>query len=574
MAEITPPPVEKTPTLGLCVITKTMTEELMAQLVAMLTFVDQVYVQVNGDKLAPHSEFARIHISYFDWRDDFAAARNALQAEVKTDYWTWMDTDDTLRHPEQLRVQVGLMEAAGTAMVFAPYEYNTKDSVVTELQYRERLIRTATPGEWHGVIHETWIPASDVARNTTEAVIWVHHITKDSLKASMLRNRRILESEYSQEPRDPRISYYLGLNYGMDKHYEEAINCFLDLIDTGGWDEEIYRAWLQIFSCYFELGSLEPAELAAHKAMSVLPEWPDAYFMLQQLYYQTDEHEKSLEWYKVGVSKPQPVSDSAFNPVVRWYQPLELAAYSYLATGQAFPAQRTLRLLQAKNSAYPIKEQLARHITEAVADEYAIGAVKTLVKRLDPAGAQQLLLALPADLKSDIRLTDERRRYIPGKTWPKGSIVFYCGPSFEDWGPDTLGQGMGGSEEAVVYLARELSKRTDMAVTVFNQRSTPYLEEQVNPYYGVNYSPWTEINPNDEFDVFVAWRSPAGIENIKARRKLVDLHDIIDAELVYRMLPHVDKYLFKSNFHRELYPDVPDDKAAIIGNGLVKGQFV
>lgn len=562
MAEITPP-LSPRPTLGLCVITKEWTPELLSKLYGLRDYFDQLYVQVNGHPKPKGSGVSWVNFSFYKWNDNFADARNALQQEVTTDYWTWMDTDDILRNPQTLGPIVQQMHDLGTDMVFAPYEYNTTGGVVSELQFRERIIRTSLAGAWHGAIHETWIPETDAVRETNHAVVWVHETDSEHFHDSMKRNRRILEAEAAHPPVDPRIWYYLGLNYGMDKHYTEAIECFERLIDSSGWDEEIYRSWLQIFSCYFELKSYESAEMAAFRAMAILPDWPDAYFMLQQLYYQVDDHEKALEWYKVGASKPEPKSDSAFNPIVRHYQPKELAAYSYLATNHPTDAYRIARSLP---TSYPIRQELKDEIIRALNEAAAITATKTL---LDFPGTdkQGVLQALPPELRSDIRLTEERRRYIPGKKWPKGSIVFYCGPSFEAWGPDTLGQGMGGSEEAVVYLSRELAKE-GRKVVVYNERgnTSTYGDE-------VKYRPWTEINPNDEFDVFVAWRSPAGIENIKARRKVLDLHDIISSEAVYQALPHIDKVLFKSQFHRSLYPGVPDEKAVVIGNGIVREHF-
>lgn len=581
MAKDVTPPIDTKPTLGLCVITKEVTQELIAKLSPLAQYFDAVYLQVNGENVPYRSTAAldkKLRRSTFKWADNFADARNALAAEVQTDYWTWMDTDDELRNPENLRYLVSQMAQTGTDMVFAPYEYNTTNGVVSELQFRERVIRTTCQGKWHGAVHETWIPEVDAARETAHAVVWVHQVAKDHFRESLVRNRRILEAEYSQEPRDPRVAYYLGLNYGMDGHYTEAIQCFMELINTSGWNEEIYRSWLQIFSCAFELKDYEQAEMAAFKAMTVLPEWPDAYFMLQQLYYTVDLHQKSLEWYRVGIAKPSPTSDSAFNPIVRLYQPHELAAYSYLATGEAEKAFNALQALGQINPQYKVKKELKLQVIAGVNDTRAVASVKFLTNYMGAKGNPQAILeALPSELKADIRLTDERRRFIPGKKWPKGSVVFYCGPSFEEWGPDTLEQGMGGSEEAIIYLSRELAKQGHN-VAVFNHRTGPLYDRAhlspISSALGVAYTPWTEINPNDEFDTFVAWRSPAGIENIKARRKLVDLHDIIAQETVYAAIPHVDKFLFKSRFHRGLYPEVPDQKVAIIGNGIPAEHFL
>jgi tetratricopeptide (TPR) repeat protein len=582
MARDVTPPVDGRPTLGLCVITERLDTDLRLKLRRYLEhdYVDEVYIGINGGEKATSRELTIFQYTPVRLADgsfaDFAGARNALTSEVKTDYWTWMDTDDTIEDAANLRRVVEYMEHEGVEIVKAPYYYAfDAQGNVSELQNRERVIKTSAPGSWHGAVHETWIPEMGAESVTTRIVRWVHTKDKADHRASMLRNRKILEAEYAHEPRDPRIAYYLGLNLGQDQHYAEAIECFRELIRTGGWDEERYRAWLQIFSCYFELGNYEAAAQAALSATLELPEWPDAYYLLQQVYYQIDDHEKSLEWFKIARAKPEPLSDSAYNPTVRHTQPLYLAAFSALSTGQVDDAAKYGEALEKLDPEYPGLAKLKPHIIEALAAGQAVKAVKLLTAYYethegDPEG---LLKTLPTALRADVRLTEERRRYIPGVKWPKHSIVFFCGSSYEPWGPEYLDKGMGGSEEAVIYLARELATQ-GRVVTVYNNRSEEYSDHSPRELrYPVVYKPWTEINPADEYDVFVAWRSPEGLENIKARRKLVDLHDIIDADLVYRYARYVDKYLFKSQFHRNLYPELPDAKCVVIGNGIPKEQF-
>lgn len=572
-------------TVGLCVITKSLDFELRTRLEKLLTdgFLDEIYVQVNGGTGSSiGTNFPHLNVSQYTWNDNFADARNALLAEVKTDYWVWMDTDDDIQGIENLRSVVDHMEAKGVDMMFAQYAYShDADGIVNEIQNRERIIRTSLSGEWRGVIHETFIPHGGATRETTDQLVWVHQKDAAGHHESMKRNRKILESEFfskefEQGGADPRIAYYLGLNYGMDDHYEEAIKCFEYLIKHGGWDEERYRAWLQIFSCLFELNRYEEAMDAALQATLELPEWPDAYFLLQQVYYHLDDHQKALEWFNVGRSKPQPVTDAARNPVVVVYQPLYLAAYSYLATGQAKKAFAAARELQRLAPGYSAINNLKPHILDALNEAQAIDNAKGLIAFSEKyeGDARAVLEALPPVLRSHVALTEERRRLIPGKSWGNSSVVIFCGNSFEPWGPDTLDKGMGGSEEAIVYLSRALAY-TGLNVTVFNERPSAYDDDFTNGASAVyvDYLPWTEINPNDEFDVFVAWRSPVGLKDIKARLKLCDVHDIISQEMVYDNLPYVDKYLFKSQFHRSLYPEVPDSKAVVIGNGISKEQF-
>lgn len=142
---------------------------------------------------------------------------------------------------------------------------------------------------------------------------------------------------------------------------------------------------------------------------------------------------------------------------------------------------------------------------------------------------------------------------------------------------------MGGSEEAVVYLARELAKQ-GWEVTVYGAVDEEYIDKgcrsgdnngwdhECETYEKhVTYLPWKHFNKSDNFNVFVGWRAPEFTEYIKAKVKIADIHDLIGTNAV-RPYPDVT-YFFKSQYHKDHYPDLPDEKSRVIGNGIVKEQF-
>lgn len=141
-------------------------------------------------------------------------------------------------------------------------------------------------------------------------------------------------------------------------------------------------------------------------------------------------------------------------------------------------------------------------------------------------------------------------------------------------GPDTLSKGMGGSEEAIVYLSRELAKQ-GWQVTVFNDREDEYVDTK-NTADDIHYKPWTMFNPNDTFDVVVSWRTPSFFNglDIKARLKCVDLHDtpVGHVTISDTSIENVDLFFFKSKF-QTTYGNVPPEKIVIAPNGIVPDQF-
>ncbi|NBU34911.1 hypothetical protein EBS40_09900 [bacterium] len=169
---------------------------------------------------------------------------------------------------------------------------------------------------------------------------------------------------------------------------------------------------------------------------------------------------------------------------------------------------------------------------------------------------------------------DERVRPLRYKVkrpveWDDKSIVIFCGQGYEEWGPHTLDKGMGGSEEAVIYLSRELSK-LGYNVTVYGEVDNVTYDTTVEPKeYNVRYLPWKQIDMRDKFNIFVSWRAPQYIEKVNAKVKLVDVHDVLPKEIV-KNYPDVT-YLVKTAYHSSLLPEDVDRK--VIGNGIVKEQF-
>lgn len=111
--------------------------------------------------------------------------------------------------------------------------------------------------------------------------------------------------------------------------------------------------------------------------------------------------------------------------------------------------------------------------------------------------------------------------YVYGLSWD---------PTFVETG------GLGGSEEAVVYLAQAM---VDLGYNV-----TVYGEMSGGAFSGVLYQHISMFNVLDPGDIFIAWRYPLSMELGKfAKVKLLWLHDILKSHL---FPSNVSSYVCKS----------------------------
>jgi predicted O-linked N-acetylglucosamine transferase (SPINDLY family) len=149
-------------------------------------------------------------------------------------------------------------------------------------------------------------------------------------------------------------------------------------------------------------------------------------------------------------------------------------------------------------------------------------------------------------------------------------LVFYCAPMAEVWNPETARtHGIGGSEEAVIWLSRLLHRR-GWNVTVYANCG---LQERT--YDGVRWRPHWQWNSLDRQNITILWRYPHLVDNeINSDRIIVDLHDVVpESEFSPDRIAKIDRIFVKSNFHRSLFPGVPDEKFSIVPNGIDSKLF-
>jgi tetratricopeptide (TPR) repeat protein len=497
-----------------------------------------------------------INVVWREWNDRFDEARNANLQLCDKDFFFWMDADDTFDF-DAIHELVDIAEKNDIDAIFLPYNYaQDEDGNCITRHYRERLIRNDVGYESRGWVHETFISDDNVRTHQMDAPEVVHHTSPDHNANSVTRNHEILQKAYAATE-DPRYLHYLGMSFYSHGEYAESAELLSKYLEVGGSIEDTYRALSVISECAYHLGQHDLALEYATKTITLKPEYPMGYWLMAQYEADQDNWKEALEWVKTSLAKPDPDTLSVYDPSARERAVL-IGAQAEFMLGNFNNALAYLRKIP-KNR---VAQSLAEDFTNEADAETFVKLLPKMVKFFH--NKESLYEALCDDMRYDSRLKSLRTAATKPSKWNDNSVVIFCGQGYEEWHPGTLNKGMGGSEEAVVSLAPELAK-LGYEVTVYGEIPS---RENID---GVMWKPWKEIDTRDEFNIFVSWRAPQYLERVNAQKKICDLHDIVPESIV-KDYPGVT-YFVKSQFHRDLYPHLPDDKFVIIGNGIKKEQF-
>lgn len=199
-------------TLGLAVIA--LNEEAM--LPGLLSSVEGAFDQValldtgsTDETVAVFQAWAArrptvdARMDSFTWCDDFAAARNAADDLLSTDWTCWACADEEICGARNLRALAASLPAEVVGASFA------WDYLGSGLLYRERLVRRGQ-GRFSGRVHETVLFDGPIVHVPPPFALWKHRRAAEYDK-SAANGLRILRNWVDDEPDDPRALALAGV---------------------------------------------------------------------------------------------------------------------------------------------------------------------------------------------------------------------------------------------------------------------------------------------------------------------------------------------------------------------------
>ena len=143
------------------------------------------------------------------------------------------------------------------------------------------------------------------------------------------------------------------------------------------------------------------------------------------------------------------------------------------------------------------------------------------------------------------------------------------------WDPESIGSGIGGSEEAVIYMSKRLAELGYQVTVLGNPPpDSPHSQENANPRY-------IDIDSRHQpphFDIAISWRRPLNGPSLRKRADKVYLwpHDTSPGKLSSHVIQSFDGVLWLSDWQRKQWgshsPGLLTFKQ-VFGNAIEPEQF-
>lgn len=519
----------------------------------------------------------KIVISDFEWVKDFSAARNFNFSQIPKEYThiLWCDADDVFRGLERLR---GIITKHNDTDIFGMwYLYHFDEYKQADVVHKKTMIlRNTDCATWKGRLHEDLIQTRELTFTMIDkyfngGIDRMHLTAHERDMGKNLRNVEISKEALNEDSKEPRnyLNYGQSLN-GCGK-YEEAISIFEKFLTISGSEEEKFIAHMRLTDAYASTGNREKALEHGYIALGMRPQYPDGYFSLGNLLYRYQRLDDAELYFLMGLKmKPQYNTIIFYNPRDYDYNPMRMLTHIYTDKGRPDMA---LGLMKACLEIYPnnpdlkaefefLKKETER-LTKIVSnfDRYKKMTDEEFKKEVD---------SLPEDIRSHPGIASLYNQRFAKMESNGKELYIYCYPTAFDFNPELFEKvGFGGSEEAVINLSKELAE-LGWEVTVFNRCGPVPVK-----YGKVIYKPFWMWNYRDVVDVLILWRAPKPLDfDLGAKKVLMDVHDVIPhEEFTPERLKRVTKIMVKTKAHRSLYPNVPDEKIAVIPNGQDNSLF-
>lgn len=292
--------------LSACLIVKDEEATLARCLNCIKHIADEIVVVDTGstDKTVKIARRFTQKVYFFEWIDDFSAARNYSLKMASGDYLLWLDADDVITKSNAKKIRK-LVDEGGFDMAFLKYACAFEGGKPTFLYMRERIIKRGK-FQFEGEVHEAIAPSGKIVYSSAR----IDH--KKEGNSNPLRNLSIYQNMISRgKPLGERALFYYGRELMFNNMYAESAAVLKLFLERGGWVENEIEACLNLCRIYFALGKEDEGYLWLLKSFTLGKPTSEACCILGDKFFLSDP-ETAIYWYKRALTATPRLKEGGF----------------------------------------------------------------------------------------------------------------------------------------------------------------------------------------------------------------------------------------------------------------------
>lgn len=215
--------MSKTYTTALTAIVKNESRSITQLLDSVRPYVDMLFVLDTGstDDTVELAKKAGAQVYFFEWCNDFSAARNTILAHSTADWNLVLDADERLVDGGLLLSGLRTVAPEFVAQIQVHSVFGDANDQF-DTAWSSRLLPKGV--RYQGIVHE--LPVHDYSTRRLDIVIGHDGYTKDNLIRKEGRNWALINTALQANPDDAYLWFQLGQEAQVRDQFVKAEECF------------------------------------------------------------------------------------------------------------------------------------------------------------------------------------------------------------------------------------------------------------------------------------------------------------------------------------------------------------
>jgi glycosyltransferase involved in cell wall biosynthesis len=304
------------PFISVAMMVKNEEEFLEEALTSARAWADEIIVVDTGstDRTVEIAKSHGAKLSYFEWCDDFSAARNETLRCATGNWIIILDADERLRGPDP----AALRKYLKTRSTDYPFEVVNLKVINTTLagKVRDELMgvriipndrRLGYANRVHNLFGSLDPNYPDINIHTFDGLEIVHLGYDPQVYEARKKGERslpLIEMMVKENPSDPLYQYYLGREYYSLKRYEEAVevlkeaNKLIAANKTINKDLRFDCAWFLLKSMMAAKMPVQESLTFARDTLRLLPIKADLWYLTGHLLVESEQKAEAIKCFE------------------------------------------------------------------------------------------------------------------------------------------------------------------------------------------------------------------------------------------------------------------------------------